>query len=135
MPGILADANCEGHVRLLLRLLNQDWRQELWSALNMSDCTFADVNLQKTDSDVIVWQKCQQDQLVLITINRNETGVDSLQEAIRTLNAPSCLPVLTIGDADRLLADRAYAERAADKLLEFLTDLGNLHGTGRLYIP
>jgi hypothetical protein len=32
--GILADANCEGHLALLLRLFHQHWRQEVWEFLS-----------------------------------------------------------------------------------------------------
>ena len=43
--------------------------------------------------------------------------------------------VVTIADPDRLMRDRDYAERAAAQLLEYLLDLENLRGAGRLYIP
>jgi hypothetical protein len=43
--------------------------------------------------------------------------------------------VLTIADPDRLMRDRDYAERTAVQLLEFLLDLENLRGAGRLYGP
>ena len=43
--------------------------------------------------------------------------------------------MLTIADPDRLMRDRDYAERAAVQLLEFLMDLDNLRGAGRLYVP
>jgi hypothetical protein len=38
--GILADANCEGQLALLLRLFHQHWRQEVWEFLRLaSDST------------------------------------------------------------------------------------------------
>ncbi len=37
--------------------------------------------------------------------------------------------------ADRILDDRDYAERAVVKLLDYLLDIGNYRGTGRLYVP
>jgi hypothetical protein len=70
-----------------------------------------------------------------ITANRNAEGPDSLEAAIRTLGTARSLPVVTIGDPDRLLRDRDYAQRAAAQLLEYLLDLENLRGTGRLYVP
>ncbi len=50
-------------------------------------------------------------------------------------NVEGHLPVITIGDPDRLLRDRDYAQRVAAQLLEFLLDLENLRGTGQLYVP
>jgi hypothetical protein len=43
--------------------------------------------------------------------------------------------VLTIGDPDRLMRDREYAERTAAQVFEYLLELENLRGTGRLYVP
>jgi hypothetical protein len=42
---------------------------------------------------------------------------------------------VTLADADRILDERAYAERAVVKLLEYLLDIDNYLGTGRLYVP
>ena len=34
-----------------------------------------------------------------------------------------------------IMADRDYAARVVAQLLEFLFDLDNIRGTGRLYLP
>jgi len=54
---------------------------------------------------------------------------------IHTSNTPWSMPVLTIGEPQRLLRSRAYAQRAVERLLEYLVDIENLRGTGRLYLP
>ena len=40
MWGIVPDANCEGHFRVLLRLLHSQRRRELWHFLNLAVLTF-----------------------------------------------------------------------------------------------
>ena len=70
-----------------------------------------------------------------IMADHNVEGADSLEAAIATLGTARNLPVITIGDPDRLLRDRDYAQRVAAQVLEYLLDLDNLRGTGRLYVP
>ena len=41
----------------------------------------------------------------------------------------------TFADANRVLSERSYAELVADRLLEYLYDMDNLRGAGRLYLP
>jgi hypothetical protein len=72
---------------------------------------------------------------VLITGNRNQAGPTSLEAVIHTSNTPWSLPVLTIGEPQRLLRGRVYAQRVVERLLEYLIDLENLCGTGQLYLP
>jgi len=42
---------------------------------------------------------------------------------------------LTISEPQRLLSSRAYAYQVVERLVEYLIDVENLHGTGRLYLP
>lgn len=44
-------------------------------------------------------------------------------------------PVVTIGDADRLLVDRAYRNRCVDRIIEIVLDLEVWMGVGRLFVP
>ena len=53
--GILADANCEGHLALLLRLLQEDWRHDVWEGLHLTPVSFADLRLQADALDRAVW--------------------------------------------------------------------------------
>ena len=42
------------------------------------------------------------------------------------------LPVLTIADTNRIMADRQYAQDTASRIVDFLVDLDNFRGTRRL---
>ena len=100
----------------------------------MPATTFGEIGLPLNVKDDVLWQTCQSRGLLLITHNRNHDGPDSLEAAIMSGGADS-LPVLTLGDGDRLLSDAEYAERAAARLMEILLDLDRLLGCRRLYLP
>jgi hypothetical protein len=135
VKGILADVDIEGHFRRVRDLLTDPSRAELWAALGITTYRFRDLGLAHDSPDTVVWQRCQQEQLVLLTNNRNDDGPESLVAAIRSANTPDSLPVLTFADADRFLNDRDYANRVVDRLLEYLFDIEKCRGTGRLYLP
>jgi hypothetical protein len=135
VKGILADANCEGHFALLLRFFEQSWRQDVWEFLNLAQLSFADVGLRQDASDREVWTVCQSEQIVLVTANRNDEGPESLEATIQHQNTPESLPVLTLANERRVLRDRPYTERVADRLLETLFDIDSYRGTGRIYLP
>jgi hypothetical protein len=133
--GILADINLVGHLLLLLgRINNGEWR-DLWAALGLIVFTFQRLGLDLTISDADLWQVCQQQQIVLITANRNAQGPDSLEATIRARNTPASLPVLTLANAQRVLQDSHYADLVIARLLEYLIDIDNVRGTGRLFLP
>jgi hypothetical protein len=134
MPSILADGNVEGHLKALVRVLeNTVWR-EIWASLDVGVVTFDHLGVARNVSDRILWRACQQQSVILITGNRNAAGADSLEATIRLENTDSCLPVLTIANPARIYTDRAYAEQAAERLLEVLMDLDSLRGAGRIYL-
>ena len=135
MRGLLADVNCEGQYDRLVMLLESGERGEYWNFLALVALKVTDVDLDAQSSDREIWQFCQNDQLVLITTNRNAEGPDSLHVVIEELNSPHSLPVLTIADADRVLRDPRYAERSADRILQYLFDMDLYRGTGRLFVP
>ncbi len=135
MPGILPDVNIEGHFRILLRLLNEDWREELWNWLNWRTPAFKDLGLSANSSDSIVWKRCQAEELVLFTGNRNQNDLDSLETIIRTLNTFDSFPVFTLGNPKRFLVDRQYAALVADQLLEYAFEIDHHRGTGRIFLP
>jgi hypothetical protein len=135
MRGLLADVNCEGYVRLLTGLLLAQSRRELWDALSLRVFEFDDLALRRSATDREVWLLCEDQELVLITGNRNARDEDSLEVVMRQLNEPESLPIVTISNPRRVFADSGYANRIADRLLETLYDIANYRGAGRLYLP
>jgi hypothetical protein len=97
--------------------------------------TFEQIGLSRTASDLEIWQECQRREIILVTGNRTGRGTDSLEMAIRNCNAPISLPVFTLANAQRINNDGQYAQRAAVKLLQYLMEIDNVRGTGRLYLP
>jgi hypothetical protein len=135
VTGILPDVNIEGHFQVLLRLLQQDHRSEFWAHLRLRTPTFGELGLAADTTDLVVWQMCQREGLVLVTANRNYEGSDSLEAAIRTLTTATSLPVLTLASPEQVLHGRDYAARVADRLLEVLFEIDRHLGAGRLYLP
>jgi hypothetical protein len=71
-------------------------------------------------------------------VPRMEEGRVILQLAAHQwteIEASVVTPVVTLARADQLRTDRAYAQRTAESLLEFLTYLEEILGAGRIYIP
>ncbi len=135
MPAIMADHDIEGHLQVLLKILtSEDWR-ELWDELAFSIESFESLGIPYNTPDSKLWRVCQTQQIVLITGNRNKAGSDSLESTIQQYNTSSSIPVLTIGEPSRILTSRDYTQRIAERLLEYLIDLDNIRGTGRLYLP
>jgi hypothetical protein len=132
---LLADVNIEGHVtRLVSVMLGAYWR-DYWDYLGLRSLRFPDVGLSPRDPDARVWQVCQQQQLYLLTNNRNDDGADSLEATIRAFNAPASLPIFTVSDAERIFHSRDSAERVIESLFDQLLRIDSLRGTGRLFLP
>lgn len=135
MPRIMADNNVQGHLDAICRFLqSKSWKQ-YWDNTQVVVVRFTDVGLEDNSSDRLVWQTCQNHDIVLLTGNRNQKGPDSLEETIQSLNQADSLPVITLGNPRRFWRDRPYGERAAIRLLEYLSELDKHRGTGRIYIP
>jgi hypothetical protein len=135
MRGILADINAEGILTRLRSIWLSTTRREPWLGLDLSVADFTTLGLPLDAPDPIIWRTCQREQLVLITGNRNDDVPDSLEATIRNENQPDSLPVITIGDTNRVLRARLYAERVAERLLEKLIAIDGFRGAGRLYVP
>ncbi len=135
MRGILADINVGAQVRALLSIWTSDTWRDYWHDLGLATESFPTLGLSHDTSDDVIWRTCQREGLVLITGNRNNDGPDSLEAAIRDANPPGSLPVITIADTDRVLQDRLYAERVAERLLDYLMRIDEVRGVGRLYVP
>lgn len=135
MRGILADINAEGILTNLRFIwLSGAWR-EFWFGLNLSVEDFETLDLPFDASDRVVWRTCQEQTLILITSNRNSDGPDSLEMVIRGESQPDSLPVITLADARRVLRERAYAEKTAERILDYLVNFDQYRGAGRLFAP
>ena len=132
---IMADNDVVGHVRALVQLCESPPWAEFWHEAQCEFNSFADLGLAEDATDAQVWRACQENEVVLITGNRNAEGPQSLEVTIRQHNNDQCLPVLTLADQDRIFRDRRYAGTVVERLLEILFDLDNLRGSGRLYLP
>lgn len=135
MKGILADVNIQGQVDLLVVFMQAEPWKLFWDHLHLQYFHFTDVGLAPSAPDSLVWQTCQEKELVLLTDNRNRNDLDSLEATIQTRNTPTSLPVFTIGDVPHLRASREYADRVIDKLFDALMSIDALRGAGRLYLP
>ncbi len=128
---ILVDHNLAGKALVLWgALVAEGWSE----FLSVRVVGLQDVGLALNSSDRIVWRFAQEHGMVLLTDNRNMKGPDSLEQTIREETTSTSLPVITIGDPDRL-AEKMYRDQCVTRLAEILLDFENYHGTGRLFIP
>jgi hypothetical protein len=135
MPTIMADLNADGHLEVLIDIwTTPDW-SPFWTSAHCDIESFDKLAIPETASDETIWHLCQDHGILLLTCNRNCDGDDSLEAVIRRCGTALSLPVFTIADPDRVIDNRDYAERVAARLIEYLYDLENLRGTGRLYVP
>jgi hypothetical protein len=128
---VLVDYNLEGQARLLWGTIQAN---NLFDYAPVRFVHFADVHLPTTSNDRAVWRFAQERGMILLTGNRNMKGGNSLEATLREELAGDSLPVVTVGNADRL-AEREYRERCAYQLVDVLLDLDTFRGTPRLYIP
>lgn len=73
--------------------------------------------------------------MILLTANRSMKGENSLEQVMREENTSTSLPVVTIGDANRVLTDPDYRNRCVDRLIELVFDMNDYRGSRRLFIP
>lgn len=128
----LIDHNLGGHAEILLgNIASQGWLE----LVSIRFITFKEIKLSIDSSDRIVWRTAQSNKMILLTANRSMKGEDSLEQVLREENKVDSFPVITIGDADRFLADRVYRNGCVDRILEILLDIETWMGVGRLFIP
>lgn len=131
MTLFLADHNIEGQARLLLRAIaDQGWLE----LVPMRLVTLADVGLARDSSDRAIWHACQARRMLLLTANRSQEGLDSLESVLRSESTEGSLPVLTLADPDRL-HDSAYRDAVVARVVEVVLYLDTYLGAGRVYIP
>ncbi|NEO18776.1 MULTISPECIES: DUF5615 family PIN-like protein [unclassified Moorena] len=128
----LIDHNLERHAKVLLgNIANQGWLE----TLPIRFVYFQEVELAIDSNDRIVWRFAQANQMIILTANRRMKGKDALEKVLREENNSNSLPVITIGNANRVLDEGAYRDKCVDRLLEIVIDIENYMGVGRLFIP
>ncbi|HLO85913.1 MAG TPA: ACP S-malonyltransferase [Nostocaceae cyanobacterium] len=128
----LIDHNLEGHALILSgQIANLGWLE----LLPIRFITFKEVELSISSDDRVVWRFVQKNQMILLTANRSMKGENSLEQVMREENTLSSLPVITIGNPDRLLIDSDYRNRCVDRLLEIVLDIDEYKGSMRIFIP
>jgi hypothetical protein len=135
LKGILADVNIQGQMDALVVVIQAEPWKLFWDYLSVKYLHFSDIALLPSSPDSVVWQTCQDGELVLITDNRNQHGTDSLETTIRSRSTSTSLPVFTISDTPRLRTSRDYADRVIETLLDSLLRIDDLRGSGRLFLP
>ena len=119
MPSVMADHDVEGQVRILLWVLVSDEWREFWLELGYQIESFESLEIAVNTADDDLWRLCQECDIVLITGNRNREGAASLEATIERLGRPESLPVLTIGEPNRIFSSREYAHQAAERRVVF----------------
>ncbi|WP_413162949.1 ACP S-malonyltransferase [Capilliphycus salinus ALCB114379] len=110
----LIDHNLRGHAVILLGSLEAGGWLDL---ISIRFVLFEEVGLPIDSNDRIVWQFAQSNQMILLTANRSMKGKNSLEQVIREENTSTSLPVVTIGNIDRLLTEPVYRERCVNRLV------------------
>lgn len=130
---LLSDHNCEGQAQKILyslqRLGYEDW-------LEFKMLFFRDVGLSFDASDEAIWLFCQEHDYYLLTGNRSmKDGAEALHAVISRLVNENSLPVITIGDLDRVMRDSIYCEACAESIATIVFNADLTRGIPRLYIP
>jgi predicted nuclease of predicted toxin-antitoxin system len=131
MTTILIDYNMEGQAMMLWRSIVAEGWLELGP---LQWLTFSQVGLPEESSDREVWRFAQAHGMILLTANRSMKETDSLEQTLREENTERSLPVLTVGDVERMVEKR-YRGRCLKKLLDIVLDLDNHRSTERIFIP
>jgi hypothetical protein len=120
---------------VLEHFFKSDYWQNTWEELELEIVTFENLGLDRRSPDSLVWRTCQDQQIVLVTANRNQEGSDSLEATIRAFNKINSLPVFTLANPDRILVDRDYADLVAERMLDRLIEIDKFLGAGRIWLP
>lgn len=124
---ILVDYNLTGYVILFQGTLAVDGWLDL---LSIRFVTLQEAGLAADTNDRIIWQFAQSNQMLLLTANRNAKGEDSLEQTIREEGTSTSLPVITIGNLDRLV-EREYREQCSARLADIVLSIENYLGVSR----
>jgi predicted nuclease of predicted toxin-antitoxin system len=128
----LIDHNLRGHAVVLLGSLTASGWLDL---ISIRFVLFEEVELPIDSDDRVVWRFAQANQMILLTANRSMKGKNSLEQVMREENIPTSLPVVTIGNIERLLAEPDYRERCVNCLVNIVLDIEDFRGAMRIFIP
>jgi predicted nuclease of predicted toxin-antitoxin system len=128
---VLVDYNLTGYVVLFQGTLAAEGWLEL---LSICFVTLQEAGLAADSNDRIIWRFAQSNQMLLLTANRNAKCKDSLEQTIREESNSTSLPVITIGNLDRLV-EREYREQCSARLADIVLSIENYLGVSRLFIP
>lgn len=128
----LVDHNLRGHSLVLAGVLAASGWLDL---ISIRFILFEEVGLAVTSDDRVVWRYAQANQMILITANRSMKGKDSLEQVMREENTPTSLPVVTIANIERLLAEPDYRDRCVNRLVDIVVDIEDYQGARRIFIP
>lgn len=127
----LIDHNIRGQAQLLWKAIET----EGWLDVVAIRCVaFEEIDLAIDSDDRTVWRLAQANQMILLTANRSMKGKNSLEQTMREENTLDALPVITIGNIDRI-SDAQYRKRCAMRLVEIAIYIENYRGTRRIFIP
>lgn len=128
---VLVDYNLTGYVILFQGTLAAEGWLEL---LSIRFVTLQEAGLAADSNDRTIWRFAQSNQMLLLTANQNAKGKDSLEQTIRNEGNSTSLPVITIGNLDRLV-ERDYREQCSARLADIVLSIENYLGVSRLFIP
>ncbi len=123
MQGVLADVNVQGHLRYLQRRMATLGLAALLAESGIRFAVFQELDLHPKIDDRTLWNRCQQDQWVLFTDNRNDDGDDSLGATLADSWRPGHLPILTLTSKDRLEHNPEFADIVAKEIAELLFEI------------
>ena len=83
MLRMMSDNDVQGQVSRLMDICQSPPWSELWEDLECVLATFEDLRLAEDATDASIWQACQDNEVLLITGNRNAEGPHSLDTTIR----------------------------------------------------
>jgi len=129
---ILVDHNLRGHSVVLAGSLAASGWLDL---ISIRFVLFEEVGLEVNSDDRVVWHCAQANEMILLTANRSIKGKDSLEQVMREENTQTSLPVITIGNIDRLLTEPEYRNRCVNRLVDIVVDLEDYRGARRIFIP
>lgn len=129
---VLVDHNLRGHSVVLAGSLAASGWLDL---ISIRFVLFEEVGLEVNSNDRIVWQYAQANEMILLTANRSMKGKDSLEQVMREESTSASLPVITVGNIDRLLAEPGYRDRCVNRLVDIIVDIEDYRGARRIFIP